>query len=50
MALYTSVNQLPSPKVDLNKPDLKKDRDFDVEYHNDEFPYIIINDLLLNWM
>ena len=45
MALYTSVNQLPSPKVDLNKPDLKKDREFDVEYHNDEFPYIIINDL-----
>ena len=44
MALFTSVEQEPK-KIDWSSSNIEESRELDVEYHNEEFPYIIINNL-----
>ena len=44
MALFTSIEQEPK-KIDWSASNIKKEREFDVEYHDEEFPYIIINNV-----
>ena len=41
MALFTSVKQEPKSEQII----IEEDREFDIEYHNEEFPYIIINNV-----
>ena len=42
MALFTSIDQVSKPTTANNKT---PKRQFDIEYHNEEFPYIIINNV-----
>ena len=44
MALFTSVEQEPK-KIEWSSSNIEKEREFDVEYHDEEFPYIIINNV-----
>ena len=42
MALFTSIDQVSKPTTANFKTPIKQ---YDVEYHNEEFPYIIINNV-----
>ena len=42
MALFTSIDQVSKPTTANFKTPIKQ---FDIEYHNEEFPYIIINNV-----